>query len=166
MRGILAVVFILAAFGAGTARAQQPVPKEELKVLLSTLMITVVFSSSQNSEADACLRKTSEVGKIVCLKEKIDGDKAQYAVMLEKVAKSKQISISNSGLLKGASEAVNEIFAGAKDVREELEFCLKKLVARDQLACVEETSAQGFVGTVFKLPLAVSIATMLESLVQ
>lgn len=61
---------------------------------------------------------------------------------------------------------VNDTFEGAKDVREELEFCLKKLVAKDQLAYVEETSAQGFVGTVYKLPLAMTIAIMLEALAQ
>lgn len=53
MRGILGTVFVLMAFGFGTARVQS-IPKEELKVFVSVLMTAAVFSSSQNSEANAC----------------------------------------------------------------------------------------------------------------
>ncbi|MBN9084326.1 MAG: hypothetical protein BGP04_13070 [Rhizobiales bacterium 62-17] len=166
MRGLMWGVSIAAMAFNGVSQAQQSLPKEELRVLAGTMKAASTFSWGQMHSLTSCLKQPAEVDRIVCLKREIGAEKAKFDSMMDGVERIRPLQLSKSKLIKGAAEAVLVIADDVVLIRDLLEICSRKLVARDQLTClseVDDIQGSAVIGT---LRMADPVLTMLQSLTE
>lgn len=161
MRGVLGTVFVLMAFGYGAAQAQQPVPKEELKMFIKAIDDAFDFSTRQKSDVDSCLDKKTELEKFICVKQTMDNRRAGY----EAIKKYKGLRPSSkSEVLQGAAEILDSVVSDATTDRAFFEGCAKLETVQDQLLCLNET--RSISGSVYSFRFVLPIQVILKSLAQ
>lgn len=159
MRGILAIVLALTAFGCGAVQAQQPVPKEELKMFIKAIEEAFDFSTRQTGDVSSCLEKNTEVEKVICVKQTMDNRRAGY----EAIKKYEGLKPSSkSDVLQGAADILDAVVFNVNDDRGGIEACSKAATAQGQLLCLNET----FTGTasVYSFRFVLPIISILKSL--